>query len=470
MTSLTQAKRGTRGQHDRGLVVFTALAMNQTRFFEALGNKMREKGYEVAYISFHERSHEYLSTRGARSYNAFDPKPEYLEKIDLDRYSWTSLNQILSHEKAAFEIYDSDRLIRKLRGYLAAVEQVFDELQGEPGRVILIQELGGFLSIIAAFYAARARGIDNLFLEPSFFRGRVFIVRNSFAALPVEGPISEQVSHEVEAYLDEVQAKRNIVIPTKDRHHYRGAWKKLADGRNWKRLARKLADKYLHNKQEEFGHVGGHVWRHTRMFANSQRLKMHYRPLPDGERFIYYPLHVPADVALTLRSPECFDQYALIDYIARCAPTDHKAVIKEHPALVGAVEYSRMRDLLRRHDNLILLDPSINNYDILSRAAVVVTVNSKSGAEALLMGRPVVVLGDAFYASCRLVHRLENWNKLPSLLGTLVTEWPTPLPDLIKRYFQDVWDWSAAGELYETSAENIANFSDSLIRVMGIGE
>ena len=466
MTSPTQAKPGTRGQLNRGLVVFTTLAMNQTRFFEALGNNMREKGYEVAYISFHERSHEYLSTRGARSYNAFDPQPEYLEKIDLDRYSWPSLNLILSHEKAAFESYDSDRLIRKLRGYLAAVEQVFDELQGETGRVILIQELGGFLSIIAAFYAARARGIDNLFLEPSFFRGRVFIVRNSFAALPVEGPISEQVSPEVAAYLDEVQAKRSIVIPTKDRHHYRGAWKKLADGRNWKRLAQKLADKYLHNKQEEFGHVGGHVWRHTRMFANSQRLKMHYRPLPDGERFIYYPLHVPADAALTLRTPEFLDQYALIDYIARALPSSHKVVIKEHPALVGAVEYRRVRDLLRRRDNLILLDPGINNYEVLGRADAVITVNSKSGAEGLLLGRPVIVLGNAFYTPCRLVYRAACLRALPDTLAELLSRPPRSDPEGIRRYFQDVWAHSCRGEIYDSSRENIAGLCDALTEVI----
>ena len=329
-------------------VVFTTLAMNQTLFFAALGETFKARGYKVAHVAFHELSYEWLRARGERAYNAFAPKPDYLQKVNLRRYPWSSLNLILSHEKAAFEINDSARLIRKLRGYLAAMEQVFDELQGESGRVILVQELGGFLSIIAAFYAARARGIDNLFLEPSFFRGRVFIVRNSFNALPVEGPVSKQVLPEVAAYLDEVQAKRNIVIPTKDRHHYRRAWKKLADGRNWKRMAQKLADKYLHGKQEEFGHIGGHVWRHVRMFSNSQRLKAHYRPLPDGEHFIYYPLHVPADAALTLRTPEFLDQYALIDYIARAVPATHKVVIKEHPALVGAVEYRRVRDLLQR--------------------------------------------------------------------------------------------------------------------------
>ncbi len=447
-------------------VVFTTLAMNQTLFFAALGETFKARGRKVVHVAFHELSYEWLRARGERVYNAFAPKPGYLQRVDLRRYPWPSLNLILSHEKAAFEINDSARLIRKLRGYLAAMEQVFDELQEESGRVILVQELGGFLSIIAAFYAARARGIDNLFLEPSFFRGRVFIVRNSFDALPVEGPVSEQVSPEVAAYLDEVQAKRNIVIPTKDRHHYRGAWKKLADGRNWKRMAQKLADKYLRGKQEEFGHIGGHVWRHVRMFANSQRLKAHYRPLPDGEHFIYYPLHVPADAALTLRSPEFLDQYALIDYIARAVPTSHKVVVKEHPALVGAVEYRRVRDLLRRRDNLILLDPGINNYEVLGRADAIITVNSKSGAEGLLLGRPVIVLGNAFYTPCRLASRPASLRELPDLLAKLLSRPPMSDPKDSRRYFQDVWAHSCRGEIHDSSRENIAELCDALTEVI----
>lgn len=447
-------------------IVFTTLAMNQTLFFAALGNSLKVRGYKTAYVAFHERSYELLRARGERVYNAFAPKPDYLQKVDLQRYPWASLNLILSHEKAAFEISDSQCLIRKLCRYLAVMEQVFDELQSDSQRIILVQELGGFLSIIAAFYAARARSIDNFFIEPSFFRGRVFIVRNSFAAFPVEGPVSSSVSPEVTAYLDEAQAKRSIVIPTKDHHHYRGAWRKLADGRNWGRLIQKVADKYLFGKREEFGHVGGHVRRHMRMWANSRRLKRHYRSLPANGRFIYYPLHVPADAALTLRTPEYLDQYALIDYLCRVSPATHKVVIKEHPALVGAVELQRVRELLKRRDNLILLDPAINNYEVLGRADAVITVNSKSGAEGLFLGRPIIVLGDAFYTPCRLVSRPKNLSGLPALLAELIGRPPPVNADEIRRYFQDVWDHSYRGEIFDASPNNVDGFCESLSEVM----
>jgi len=446
-------------------VVFTTLAMNQTLFFAALGETFKARGYKVAHIAFHERSHEYLTARGERVYNAFAPKPDYVQSVDLQRYSWPSLNLILSHEKAAFEINDSACLIRKLRGYLAAMEQVFDELQGESGRVILVQELGGFLSIIAAFYAARARGIDNMFLEPSFFRGRVFFVKNSLSAMPIPGPASPAVSAEVSDYLNRTIRNQSVVIPTKDLYHYRAAAKKILDPYNMRRFAEKFVDKYVMGRREEFGHIGGHVARHLRMAVNSQSLRRFYRPLPQ-EFFIYYPLHVPADVALTLRSPEYLDQYALVDFLCRAAPHPCKVAIKEHPALVGAVNYRRIRDLLRRHDNLVLLDAGLNNYEVLRTARVVVTVNSKSGAEALLLSKPVVVLGNAFYRPCRLVHAIDNQHDLPDMLAQLTRQPPVLSHYDVARYFQDVWDRSYPGELYVAASDNVAQFARSLMAFM----
>ena len=49
--------------------------------------------------------------------------------------------------------------------------------------ITMIQELG-VVSIfgIGRFFAARKNGINNIFFEPSFFKGRVFPLINSFDA------------------------------------------------------------------------------------------------------------------------------------------------------------------------------------------------------------------------------------------------------------------------------------------------
>jgi hypothetical protein len=438
-------------------ILFGTLAMNQTVFFEAVGEALERAGHKVAYLCFHERSHEYLAARGKRSFNAFRDGDE--ASIDLGRYAWPSLNLVLSHEKAAFELHSTPRLVQKLRRYLAACESAFESLP----EVVVVQELGGFLSNVASFYAARRRGLDNVFIEPSFFKGRLFLLRNTFAALQVEGPKAQAVSGEVAAYLEHSAASQQVVIPAKDAKHYRRPLRKLTDPYNARRLAQKALDKYVLGKREEFGHIGGHVARHARMWLNHRLMAARYRALPEhGRRFVYYPLHVPADVALTIRSPQYVDQLALVDYLARIVPDTHEVLIKEHPALVGALRRERMIDLLQARDNVRLLDPGINNYEVLSRADAVVTVNSKSGAEALLLGRPVVVLGDAFYSASRLVHRVAAAADLPAVLARVLDEPPALDRSSISAYFQDVWDASWPGELHVGGAENAEAFAASL--------
>lgn len=455
----------TATRNSNGLIVFTTLAMNQTKFFAALDDVLRQRGYDVAHICFHERSHQYLLSSGKRSFSAFQSSDK-ATSIDLDRYGGSRLNLLVSHEKAAFEIHDSERLVTKYRNYIATINKIWDELSATgPAKMWLVQELGGFLSLVAALEVARARGVDNIFIEPSFFRGRVFLVRNSFAAHRVDGPTAQAAEEPVNRYLDKALAEQRVVIPTKDAKHYRHPLKKVFDPHNVRRLIEKLRDRYVFGMREEFGHISGHVRRHLRMAVSNQFLKRHYQALPDGP-FIYYPLHVPADVALTLRSPEYLDQCALIDFVARATPYPFKLVIKEHPALIGALDHRKLRDLVRRNDNLVLLHPGINNYEVVNKTAAVVTVNSKSGAEALLVGKPVIVLGDAFYRGCKFVHVVDRLHDLPSTIERVVTQKMSVDLSSVRRYFQDIWNDSFAGELYDVTPDNVIQMVDSLLLML----
>ena len=447
-----------------GTIVFVSLAMNQATFFHALGIAMGATGHRVVHVCFHEGSHEWLTAQGAESHSAFAVPAA---PANLADYALPSLNLLLNHERAAYEQGDSAQLAAKFQRHLGAMAALLDRIVAAgPAPVRIVQELGGFLSVLAAFYEVRRRGIPNFFIEPSFFRGRVFLTRDTLAAPQVAGPTGVPATPEVTAYLDETLARQSLVIPMKDRLHYRNPLAKLADPHNIRRLVEKTYDKYVLKRQEEFQHIGGHVSRHVRMYLNNRRLRGEYRPLPTDAPFVYYPLHVPADVALTLRSPEYLDQIALIDHLAAVVPWPCKVALKEHPALVGAVAAGRMKALLASRDNVVLLNPGLNNYDVMRAASAIVTVNSKSGAEALLLGKPVVVLGDAFYRQCSLVHAVDRAADLPGVLARLVAAPPAVSIDAVHAYFQDVWNASWPGELYDARPDNVARFRDSLIRAL----
>ena len=442
-------------------IIFVSLAQNQSSFFHAVGEVLQRAGHCIFHICFHEGAVQELREAGCDVFNPYEYQPTDVDAVCFEDFAIANPAQLLGHEKAAYELVDSAALARKFKSHLAALDAILVQLEASGRPLCMVQELGGFTSVLAAYYAARRRRIDNWFIEPSFFRGRIFFTPNSFAAPPVPTATAEPTA-EVTKILNAIVDSRVVVIPAKDKLHYRGASKKLLDPKNFCRLAEKLVAKHVRGEQEEFHHIGGHVARHLRMFFNSRRLFRHYRELPASERFIYYPLHVPADFALTIRSPEYLDQYTLIDYLCRIAPLGYRVVIKEHPALVGAVSPARIGDLLARHDNFTLLSPALNNHEVLAAADAVVTVNSKSGAEALLHGTPVVVLGDAFYRSCAQVRRITALHELQGALEQALAPAPAYARVAVLPFFQAVWDASRPGELYDNSAGNVAQFAESL--------
>ena len=331
------------------------------------------------------------------------------------------------------------------------------------GPTIMIQELGGFLSVVGAFHAARANAMDHWFIEPSFFRGRLFFLRNSFMAPRVTDDYSGPAPDELRRYLEDTLRHGAIVVPQKDRHQYTTAWKKIVNLRKTRRLVEKLVDKYWYGKRQEFGHIGSYVRIHTRMLWNSFRLRGNYTPLEVAGRFVYFPLHVPGDVALTLRTPHLLDQLSLVDQLCRGVPATHRVAIKEHPAMVGALDAGRLIGLLRRYDNLLILPPSTNNYAVLHRCDMVVSINSKSGAEGALIGKPVIALGDAFYTDSPIVRKVDRVQDLPRVLSDLLSGNTAIAPGIVERYLAAVWSRSHTGELYVPEAENVAQFTKSML-------
>ncbi|WP_165826123.1 capsule biosynthesis protein [Rhizobium wuzhouense] len=441
-------------------VVFVSLAGNQSAFFAALEPSVRAAGRDVVHVCFHEGSVSELRKAAHRVFNPF----ELSRSGDLPSFEAYGIENpalLIAHEKAAYEIRDTQALLLKFRRHLAAMEAVFATLAGEGRRIVVVQELGGFTSVLAAYFVAQRHGVSNYFIEPSFFKGRFFLTRDSFSA-PRIGRSAGSAGAEVLAVLGRIRDSQTVVIPVKDALHYRGAMRKLTDPKNWRRLVEKLVQKHVLKQQEEFQHIGGHVRRHVRMTMNAAKLRKFYAQIPDESPFLYYPLHVPADFALTIRSPEYLDQLSLIDFLCRVAPGGRKVVIKEHPALIGALPAARVVELMRRHDNLVLLSPGINNHEVLRRAETVVTVNSKAGAEALLYCRPVLALGDSFYRDSGLVTVVDALRDLPDRLAGAA------LPDEedVNRFLQDVWSASVPGELYDVREENVAEFAASLLGVL----
>jgi capsule polysaccharide modification protein KpsS len=456
------------------VILITTLAEYQTRFWIPVAQRLRGAGREVQLLAFDDRSAELAQANEIPVVNMYRSGLQGVAGRTEDQsafdarvadYGLDGTNFLFSHERVTFGIRNTADLRRRFMIYSNAMETVLEQLSARAQQAIVIQELGGFLSVIACFYAAKRRGIRNWFIEPSFFRGRLCYTPDSFAAPDMMGVPADAVPAEVRGYLDETLSQRAIVIPQKDRHQYSAAFNKIANIRNARRLAEKLWDQFALGKHQEFGHNLRHARAHAAMALGATRLRKLYRPIPETP-FVYYPLHVPADMALTLRSPEYLDQVATIDFLLRTIPDTHVLVVKEHPAQIGAIQAGRLFELARRFDNFILLPPQTNNYAVLGRADAVVSVNSKSGAEAVLLGKPVVVMGDAFYRSCPLVFAVDRLKDVPQSLREVLHSQGFD-PTKAAPYFAAAWRKSFPGELYTDNAQQLDTFATSLLLAVG---
>lgn len=112
-----------------------------------------------------------------------------------------------------------------------------------------------------------------------------------------------------------------------------------------------------------------------------------------GSGFIFFPFQVHDDSQILLYSPRYRSMLealkAIVDANEKCL----RIVVKEHPSDLGRINY---HGKLAGLPNVLAVQ-NVPTAELLRRSRIVVTINSTVGIEALLLGKPVVTLGNAFY-------------------------------------------------------------------------
>lgn len=137
----------------------------------------------------------------------------------------------------------------------------------------------------------------------------------------------------------------------------------------------------------------------------------------ENESFVYYPLQYFRESRVTYRSNAFYNQLWLVEYLSRSLPHGRELAVKDHPHLIGAQPVSVPRKLARVAKPL---ETTLNSRRIIENAEAVVTLNNTVGFEALMYGKPVVTLGDGFYADSEYVHSVEDINDIGPVLHRAV--------------------------------------------------
>lgn len=143
-------------------------------------------------------------------------------------------------------------------------------------------------------------------------------------------------------------------------------------------------------------------------------------PITLPKHYLFVPFQVYDDTQILVHSPWVKSMealYQLLEETLGTLPDDYVYVVKEHPTSKKA--YSHLHE---RHPRIWFANAN-DTQQLIDHSQGVITINSTVGIESLLLGRPVITLGNACYNINDLVAHADN--------VTVLREWvanPKNLP------------------------------------------
>ena len=334
------------GQNRRKTVAFISCAPHQTRLFaflrKALPAPVRSSIINVNLLPLTPR---YWIAAIASLFNKAPEASDSIITLDYQKY--------LAHRAPSLGAFD--RLIEALWTRVAAINYRYFRQRFARRKIDLLVVWGGFqLPVGAALAAARDAGVKTLFCENGYLPKTIVMDPKGInAGNSLMGKPSEFYSA--------------IDVPEDQRASLFGT---------------------------------ALVTRPLKGGGNASETVV----LPG--RFVFLPLQVHDDSQILLYSPHFRDMPSVIRFCAqgietynRRHGTQLKLVVKEHPSDHGRIDYA---PAYREFPDVVFTKLT-STQELIERCAAVVTVNSTVGIEALLQLKPVVTLGEAFYAVPGLV-------------------------------------------------------------------
>jgi capsule polysaccharide modification protein KpsS len=115
-----------------------------------------------------------------------------------------------------------------------------------------------------------------------------------------------------------------------------------------------------------------------------------------------------------------------VEMVSKCIPSDWNVLIKEHPyqlSFRGNGEQGRSTydyDDFNDMDNVSLVPITTPSVQLIKHAEAVATVTGTAGWEAINMGTPAIIFGNAWYRVCSGTMYVENLSELRDAVQSVV--------------------------------------------------
>jgi len=135
-----------------------------------------------------------------------------------------------------------------------------------------------------------------------------------------------------------------------------------------------------------------------------------------GKEYVFFPLHFVPEASINYFSEFFYDQVSIIENISRCLKENQYLVVKEHPAQVGLLSTKDYRRVKNKCSNIIYISGAESSMDIACGAKCIVTITGTVGYEGLIIGKPVISMGNVFYNHNQDVMHINSYKELKEII------------------------------------------------------
>jgi capsular polysaccharide biosynthesis protein len=397
--------------------LLTTIMTYESEFYGTVGRELERRGHEVTHVSVSHQAARLLREQGSDARCLADVADKVGDPASLEAevrrlentYAIPHLRSVYVNDWPC-DGRSEDWCLRRTVRHFRALERVFDNVQPD----IALPEVGNETIRIAAHLIALSRGIPALFILHTIFPNplRVYVdtLHAPIAPLDELRGVTPDEREEVETFRSmftsaatPIRAYRRVPVEARR--------VKVFVGHVHRKLSEDRDNDYLQ------------PWRLLRQNASewlrARAARPFYARLDANRPFVFFPLHVTDDYKIKRIIPHCVDQASLVEQIAAALPQGHDLVLKEHPMSLGRNSIRLLRRLHRRR-NVRLVDPYTNTHDLIQRAEAVAVIGSTVGLEALLYDKPVLTLGQPYYAGFGVTLDVNSFGeikeKVPELL------------------------------------------------------
>jgi hypothetical protein len=430
--------------------LFTSLQTYESEFYGIVQRELEQRGHETAHVTVSRTAARELREHGLQAWclhNLIDELPPSDRSQEVARiestYPIPHLRDVYRGDYAVAG-WEEQTAQQRAVDTFRALERIFDELQPD----VVCPEVGNEAIRVTAHTIALARRIPTLFLLFTIFPKPLRVYADTVHARAVDPvEVRELTSDEHE----EVEAfRRSFTDRAKPIRDYRRV------PLEWRRVG-VLKNHIVQKTREDGDNEYLRPWRLLETNVSEKARAIAARPFYDklsaDRPFVYFPLHVTDDYKIKRIIPHAVDQASLIEQVADALPSGYDLVLKEHPMSVGRNSLALLRRLRKRH-NVKLVNAYTSTHDLIERSEAVAVIGSTVGLEALLYDKPVLTMGDPYYAGYGVTLDLTSFvdirERVPELLRF------QPDPERIRRFLHAVMRSCFLGKplLVDRSPEN----------------